>query len=81
MSLMLCRYTLQAVTATGSLMLLGCPASAEGGRSPGSEYAASQPVEECDAALAAPDRRSTRRIHASLSMPYFSFANTLNPRS
>lgn len=81
MSRTLCRYTLQAITASGALFLLGCATPVEGGRTPGSEYAASQAGDEADADTQRTDKRPTRRMRTSLSMPYFSFAQSLNPRS
>ncbi|WP_058196161.1 hypothetical protein [Xanthomonas translucens] len=47
------------------------------GRSP--DYGASEPQEDSHAPPAAP--APVRRMRASLSMPYFSFAHTLRPRS
>lgn len=80
MSLTLCRYTLQAVTATGALFLLGCAAPTESGRSTTPDYGVVQ-ADEAPDAEAPRQKRPTRRMRASLSMPYFSFAQSLNPRS
>nr|WP_249027536.1 hypothetical protein [Xanthomonas theicola] len=55
-----------------ALVIVGAQRSP--GRSP--DYGASQPQEDSRAAPA-----PVRRMRASLSMPYFSFAHTLRPRS
>lgn len=57
----------------GLLILLWAGTRDGGGRAPAIQHAAAMPA---DAAPPPP-----RRLHSSLSMPYFSFAQSLNSRS
>lgn len=76
------RYVFQAMTAAGALLLLGCSAtSLQSGRSIGLDYAAQEAGEQQDAGAKPDAKRQARRMRTSLSLPYFSFAQSLNPRS
>jgi len=79
------RHTAKAVTAASALALLGwfgTPASDPGfAASPGAfEGPQDAGVIEAGNADTVP-LPPRRRLHSSLSMPYFSFAQSLNPRS
>lgn len=75
------RRVLQALMATGTLLLLGCAASLGSGRAAAKDYAAEVAGDEQDANDISKTKRPARRMRTSLSMPYFSFAQSLNPRS
>ncbi len=75
------RHVLQALTATGALLLLGCSASLQSGRADARDYAPEIAGVEQDANDLPQAKRPARRMRTSLSMPYFSFAQSLNPRS
>lgn len=81
MSSTLCRYTLQAVAATGTLLLLSYAISADGRSTPAADYGVEQASEEQQTEIKSANQRNARRMRASLSMPYFSFAQSLKPRS
>ncbi|KLD75476.1 hypothetical protein FZ025_17825 [Xanthomonas hyacinthi] len=78
MNLQRMQRSLPALVIVGAL-LSGSWVGAQGsqGRSP--DYGASAPQEDSHAPPAAP--APVRRMRASLSMPYFSFAHPLRPRS
>lgn len=81
MSRKLRRHSLPALFAFGALLLLGCTASERSGM-PDADYGALQAGGEPDAEASRATRaQPARRVRASLSMPYFSFAQSLNPRS
>ena len=73
-----CRPAFPVLAAAGTLLLLGCTLSMPAGRgaaaSPDAVLADETPLQE-------KPRRQARRVRASLSLPYFSFARPLNPRS
>lgn len=76
--------TAKAVTAASALALIGWFGLPAGdARTPAGTGAFEGPqdagVIEAGTADGAP--RPPRRLHSSLSMPYFSFAQSLNPRS
>jgi hypothetical protein len=73
------KYTFLAMTAAGTLLLQGCAGLGHGAAST-SEYGAAGAEEEQEARNSSP-KRSQRRARSSLSMPYFSFAQPLTPRS
>ncbi|MDR6674803.1 hypothetical protein [Xanthomonas sp. 1678] len=78
MNLQRMQRSLPALVIVGALLSVSwVGAQRSQGRSP--DYGASEPQEHSHAppATAAP----VRRMRASLSMPYFSFAHTLRPRS
>ncbi|MEG2806044.1 hypothetical protein [Stenotrophomonas sp.] len=79
------RYSAKAVTAASALLLLGwlgTPADEVGTRAATGAFESPQDagVIEAGTADGAPTP-TPRRLHSSLSMPYFSFAQSLNPRS
>ncbi len=73
-----CRLAFPALAAAGTLLLLGCtmsmPTNRDAASSPDAMLADETPSQE-------KPRRQARRVRASLSLPYFSFARPLNPRS
>lgn len=75
------RHVLQALMATGTLLLLGCSEAPETGRTHVRDYAAEAAGDEQDANVPPKAKRPVRRMRTSLSLPYFSFAQSLNPRS
>lgn len=75
------RHVLQAVMATGTLLLLGCSAAPGTGPVQSRDYAAEVAGDEQDANDLPKAKRPVRRMRTSLSLPYFSFAQSLNPRS
>jgi len=81
MDLKHCRPALPALAAAGTLLLLGCTLSMPAGRSaaPTSDAGLAGEARETD--LPEKARRHARRVRTSLSLPYFSFARPLNPRS
>ncbi|MBD3827440.1 MULTISPECIES: hypothetical protein [Stenotrophomonas] len=78
-------HTAKTLTAASALLLLGwfgTPASDDAGSSAGSgAFAGPQDAGVIEAGTADGAPRPPRRLHSSLSMPYFSFAQSLNPRS
>ncbi len=74
------RHLLPALTAAGTLLLIGCTLSLPAGRGAVQDYAAGTTGEEQEANVQE-KRRPIRRMRTSLSLPYFSFAQSLNPRS
>ncbi|WP_369981221.1 hypothetical protein [Xanthomonas bundabergensis] len=78
MNLQRMQRSLPALVIVGALLSVSwVGAQSSQGRSP--DYGASEPQEDSHAPPAAP--APVRRMRASLSMPYFSFAHTLRPRS
>lgn len=75
------KHVLQAMVASGTLLLLGCAASPQVGAASERNYAAEVAGTEQDATAQPNVKRPARRMRTSLSMPYFSFAQSLNPRS
>ncbi|WP_057505179.1 MULTISPECIES: hypothetical protein [Stenotrophomonas] len=75
------RHLFPALTAAGTLLLIGCTLSLPAGRGPVQDYAAGTTGEEQEANAQEKTRRPVRRMRTSLSLPYFSFAQSLNPRS
>ncbi|WP_369944259.1 hypothetical protein [Xanthomonas medicagonis] len=76
MNLQRMQRSLPALVIVGALLSASW-VGAQYGQGRSSDYGASEPQEDSDDAPAAP----ARRMRASLSMPYFSFAHTLRPRS
>ncbi|MCC7635491.1 hypothetical protein [Stenotrophomonas rhizophila] len=77
------RRTTHAVTAASALLLfawLGTPDGDAGGAA-GSALPGPQDAGVIQAGTADDPPARPRRLHSSLSMPYFSFAQSLNPRS
>jgi len=81
MDLKHCRPALPALAAAGTLLLLGCTLSMPAGRSAAPTPDAGLAGEAAEADLPEKARRHARRVRTSLSLPYFSFARPLNPRS
>ncbi|MCC4596800.1 hypothetical protein NRY95_10050 [Xanthomonas campestris pv. phormiicola] len=78
MNLQRMQRSLPAMVIVGALFSVSwVGAQGSQGRLP--DYGASEPQEDSHAPPAAP--APVRRMRASLSMPYFSFAHTLRPRS
>jgi hypothetical protein len=75
------RHALQALVATSALLLLGCTASPGNGHAVARDYAAELAGDEQEANDSPKAKRPARRMRTSLSLPYFSFAPSLNPRS
>lgn len=75
------RHVLPALTAAGTLLLIGCTLSFPAGRGAIQDYAAGTTGEEQEADAQEKRSRPIRRMRTSLSLPYFSFAQSLNPRS
>jgi len=79
------RQSTKAVTAASALLLLGwlgTPAGEVGSSAATGAFEGPQDagaIIEAGTADGAPT--PPRRLHSSLSMPYFSFAQSLNPRS
>jgi len=69
------------LTAAGTLLLIGCTLSFPAGRGAAQDYAAGTTGEEQEADAQEKRSRPIRRMRTSLSLPYFSFAQSLNPRS
>ncbi|MGB3393095.1 MAG: hypothetical protein WA956_04165 [Stenotrophomonas sp.] len=81
MDLKHCRPALSALAAAGTLLLLGCTLSMPASRSATLTPDAGLSGETGEADLPQKTRRHARRVRTSLSLPYFSFARPLNPRS
>ncbi len=75
------KHVFKAMVASGALLLLGCAASPVSGAAGERNYAAEVAGTEQDATAQPNVKRPARRMRTSLSMPYFSFAQSLNPRS
>lgn len=75
------KHALQIALAIGALLLSGCFAMPETDRTRVRDYAAEAAGDAQDANDPKPAKRPTRRIRTSLALPYFSFAQSLNPRS
>lgn len=75
-------HVFPALAAASGVLLLGCSLClAAGGGTTSGDYAARLGSEEQEATAPEKTRRPARRMRASLSLPYFSFAQSLNPRS
>jgi hypothetical protein len=77
MNLQRMQRSLPALVIVGALLSVSW-VGAQGGQGRSPDYGASEPQEDSHAPPAAP--APVRRMRASLSMPYFSFAHTLRPR-
>jgi len=78
------RQSAKAVTAASALLLLGwlgTPAGEVGIRATTGAFESPQDAGVIEAGTADGAPTPPRRLHSSLSMPYFSFAQSLNPRS
>lgn len=78
------RQSAKAVTAASALLLLGwlgTPAGEVGIRATPGAFESPQDAGVIEAGTADGAPTPPRRLHSSLSMPYFSFAQSLNPRS
>ena len=75
------RHVLPALTVSGALLLLGCSAALQSSQTDRGNYAAQAAGEQQDATAPTHAKRPARRMRTSLSLPYFSFAQSLNPRS
>lgn len=78
------RHSAKAVTAASALLLLvwlGTPAGEAGSRAATGAFEGPQDAGVIEAGTADGAPTPPRRLHSSLSMPYFSFAQSLNPRS
>lgn len=75
------KHTLQIALASGALLLSGCFAAPETDRTRVRDYAAETTGHVQDANDPKTAKRPARRIRTSLALPYFSFAQSLNPRS
>lgn len=76
------KHALQIALASGALLLLsGCFATPETDRTRVRDYAAEAAGDAQDANDPKPAKRPARRIRTSLALPFFSFAQSLNPRS
>lgn len=74
----------KAVTAASALLLLGwlgAPAGDFGSPAATGAFEGPQDAGVLQAGNATGAPTPPRRLHSSLSMPYFSFAQSLNPRS
>ncbi|MFN4160537.1 hypothetical protein [Stenotrophomonas sp. P5_B8] len=74
----------KAVTAASALLLLGwlgAPPSEVGTTAASGAFESPQDAGVIEAGTANGAPTPPRRLHSSLSMPYFSFAQSLNPRS
>lgn len=77
-------HSAKAVTAASALLLLGwlgTPAAEVGGAAARGAFDGPQDAGVIEAGTADGAPTPPRRLHSSLSMPYFSFAQSLNPRS
>ncbi|MBB4125129.1 hypothetical protein GGR77_000400 [Xanthomonas translucens] len=75
MNLQRMQRSLPAMVIVGALFSVSW-VGAQGSQGRSADYGASEPQEDSRAPPA-----PVRRMRASLSMPYFSFAHTLRPRS
>ncbi len=75
------KHALQIALASGALLLSGCFATPETDRTRVRDYAAEAAGDAQDANDPKPAKRPARRIRTSLALPFFSFAQSLNPRS
>lgn len=78
------RHSAKAVTAASALLLLGwlgTPVAEVGGSAARGTFDGPQDAGVIEAGNADGAPTPARRLHSSLSMPYFSFAQSLNPRS
>ena len=74
-------HYLLALTAAGALLLGAC-AEQSGRTPPGAEYGVIDAKDEGQTQDAAPStQRPARRARSSMSMPFFSFAQSMTPRS
>jgi len=77
-------HSAKALTAATALLLIGwfsIPAGDRDGSSATGAFEGPQDAEVIQAGNANGAPTPPRRLHSSLSMPYFSFAQSLNPRS
>lgn len=78
------RHSAKAVTAASALLLLGwlgTPVAEMGSAAARGAIDGPQDAGVIEAGNADGAPTPPRRLHSSLSMPYFSFAQSLNPRS
>jgi hypothetical protein len=80
MSKMLRRHSHLALFAAGALLFAGSP-GAQRSPVPGGDYGPINVDQEVATEPASQSRAAQRRVRASLTMPYFSFAQALNSRS
>jgi len=76
-----CRTALPVLAAAGTLLLLGSTLSFPAGRGAVQDHDAGFAGQEQDTDVQEKRIRPIRRMRTSLSLPYFSFAQSLNPRS
>ena len=81
MSLKHSRPAFPALAAAGTLLLLGCTLALPTARSTVQSADTTLLDQASEAGLSEKPRRQARRVRASLSLPYFSFARPLNSRS
>lgn len=77
-------HSAKAVIATSALLLLGwfgTPSGDAGDAASANVFEGPQDAGVIEAGNADGAPTPPRRLHSSLSMPYFSFAQSLNPRS
>lgn len=77
-------HSAKALTAASALLLLGwfsIPAGDRGSDTATGAFEGPQDAGVTKAGTADGAPTPPRRLHSSLSMPYFSFAQSLNPRS
>jgi hypothetical protein len=77
-------HSAKALMAASALLLIGwfsIPAGDRDGTSATGAFEGPQDAEVIEAGTADGAPTPPRRLHSSLSMPYFSFAQSLNPRS
>lgn len=77
-------HSAKAFTAASALLLLGwfsIPAGDRGSATATGAFEGPQDAGVIEAGTADGAPTPPRRLHSSLSMPYFSFAQSLNPRS
>ncbi|WP_313316617.1 hypothetical protein [Stenotrophomonas sp.] len=75
------RHALHALVTSSALLMLGCSASLGTAHTDARDYAAELAGDEQDANDSPKAKQPARRMRTSLSLPYFSFAPSLNPRS
>ena len=78
------RHTTKAITAASALLLLGwfgTPSGDAGDAASANVFEGPQDAGVIEAGNANGAPTPPRRLHSSLSLPYFSVAQSLNPRS
>lgn len=73
-------HTLSVFTIGSGALLLGCSAGLPHGQASLPEYDVKETNQQLDTPPPPQPEPPVRRVRASLSLPYFSFAHSLRPR-